>query len=188
VQANYYNMLLVFTETLRLDLKLLVRPAMDIVRQAVAAVILVAATLWLECGGIAILIHWARGFIERGLKGLSPLQSAVLIIQFAAAIVVLHLVLIALWAGFYRFNCLPSWESSFYFSATSYSTVGYGDVVLPRDWRALGPVEGITGVLMTGLSVSVLFAIATRLLESGTRHQSVPEQGKETYPIITTKV
>jgi hypothetical protein len=51
-----------------------------------------------------------------------------------------------------------------YFSATSYSTVGYGDVTLPLKWRMLGPIESITGVLMCGISVSLLFAIATRLV------------------------
>jgi len=70
---------------------------------------------------------------------------------------------------FYRWYCLPSWESSFYFSASSYSTVGYGDVVLPRVCRLLGPVESVTGVLMCGISVSCLFAVATRLIERESR-------------------
>jgi voltage-gated potassium channel len=61
-------------------------------------------------------------------------------------------------------QCLRSWEACFYFSATSYSTVGYGDIVLPPVWRLLGPLEAIMGVLMCGISVSVLFAIATRLI------------------------
>ena len=51
-----------------------------------------------------------------------------------------------------------------YFSASSYATVGYGDVVLPSKWRMLGPLESMIGVLMCGLSVSLLFAIATRLI------------------------
>jgi hypothetical protein len=63
----------------------------------------------------------------------------------------------------YRWLCFPSWEAASYFSASSYATVGYVDVVLPKTWRMLGPLESIIGVLMCGLSVSVLFAIATRL-------------------------
>ena len=57
------------------------------------------------------------------------------------------------------------WEPSFYFSATSYSTVGYGDIVPPRVWRLLGPVESVTGVWMCGMSVSFLFVVATKLVE-----------------------
>jgi hypothetical protein len=36
-------------------------------------------------------------------------------------------------------------------------------------WRTLGPVESITGVLMCGLSASILFAIVLRLVERETR-------------------
>jgi voltage-gated potassium channel len=36
-------------------------------------------------------------------------------------------------------------------------------VVLPARWRMVGPLDSIIGVLMCGLSVSLLFAIATRL-------------------------
>src|SRR5271170_1182577 len=139
--------------------------SMDLARQASAAVFLVTATLLLQCAGMAVLIHWARAHIELGIRGLGPVRSAVLMVRFTTLIIVLHILQILLWAGFYRWLCLPTWEACFYFSAASYSTVGYGDVVLPPVWRLLGPVESITGVLMCGLSVSCLFAIATHLIE-----------------------
>ena len=138
---------------------------MTLVRQAGTAVVLVTLTLSIQCAGIAVLIHWARANVERGVGRLSTLQAAVLMIRFSTLVIVLHFLQILLWSVFYRWYCLPSWESSFYFSATSYSTVGHGDIVLPRVWRLLGPVESVTGVLMCGISVSCLFALATRLVE-----------------------
>jgi voltage-gated potassium channel len=138
---------------------------MTFARQAGTAVLLVALTLWIQCAGIAVLIRWARASVERGLTRLSSLHAAILMIRFSALVVVLHFLQIFLWSVFYRLYCFRSWESSFYFSASSYSTVGYGDVVLPRIWRVLGPVESVTGVLMCGISVSCLFALATRLVE-----------------------
>jgi hypothetical protein len=66
-------------------------------------------------------------------------------------------------------RCFPSSELAFYFSAISYSTVGYGDLILPSNWRLLGPLEAITGVLMSGISVSFLFALVTRLLDRDTQ-------------------
>jgi len=92
------------------------------------------------------------------------LHAAILMIRFSTFVIVLHFLQISFWSAFYRWYCFPSWESSFYFSATSYSTVG-GDVILPRVWRVLGPVESVTGVLMCGISVSCLFAVVTRLVE-----------------------
>ncbi len=110
---------------------------MGFVRQAGVAAILVAMTLWLQCAGMAILLRWVRASIARGTKWLNPWRSAVLMIRFTGVMIVWHILQILLWAGFYRWRCLPSWEPCFYFSATSYSTVGYGDVVLPQVWRML---------------------------------------------------
>jgi hypothetical protein len=134
-------------------------------RQAGTAVFLVTLTLCIQCAGMAVLIRWARANIERGVARLSSFRAAVLMIRSSTLMVVLHFSQIFLWSVFYSQYCLLSWESSFYFSASSYSTVGYGDVVLPHVCRLLGPVESVTGVLMCGISVSCLFAVATRLVE-----------------------
>lgn len=81
-------------------------------------------------------------------------------------ILALHLIEITLWAGVYvSQHWLPNWESSFYFSATSYSTTGYGDIVLPRAWRLTGVMESVTGVLLMGWSAGFFFAIVHRLFE-----------------------
>jgi voltage-gated potassium channel len=143
--------------------------------QAIVAIILVTATLCLQCAGMAVLIHWAKVSIKYGIKSLSAWRASLLMIRFTTALIILHVAEILLWAAAYRWRCLGSWESSFYFSATSYSTVGYGDVVLPRIWRLLGPVESVTGVLMSGISVSVLFAILARLVESDDKGSSADE-------------
>jgi len=137
-------------------------------RQVGAAVVLMTATLVIHTIGMAAFIHYVRARIERGIKGLSPLRGSILMVRFTTAMIILHVLEILLWAGFFRWYCFRSWEPCIYFSAASYSTVGYGDVLLPHVWRLLGPVEGIAGILMSGLSVSLLFVIATRLVESET--------------------
>jgi hypothetical protein len=138
---------------------------MTFLRQASAAAILTTLTLSLQVAGMALLIHWARARLASNIHKLGPVLSAVLMVRFTTAIIALHLSHIVLWTTFYHWQCLPSWETAFYFSTSSYTTVGYGDVVLSQRWRTLGPVESVVGVLMTGLSVSVLFSIMTRLVE-----------------------
>ena len=142
---------------------------MIFVREASAATVLVTLTLLLQCAGIAALISWGRTSLAPEVHRLGPIRSATLMVRFITAFIVLHIFEILLWAGFYRWFCFPFWESAFYFSAASYATVGYGDVVLPRMWRTLGPVESIIGVLMCGLSASLLFAIVTRLVDRETK-------------------
>jgi len=158
---------------------------MTFVNQVVVAIVLVTATLVMQCAGMAVLIHWAKVSIERGLKTLSAWRASLLMIRFTTALIILHFAEILFWATAYRWRCLVSWESSFYFSATSYSTVGYGDVVLPQIWRLLGPVESMTGVLMSGISVSVLFAILVRLVgneDSSSSAEQTPAGNFEDQP------
>jgi voltage-gated potassium channel len=146
----------------------------EFLSQALAATILSALTLAIECAGMAVLIHWVRAYFARGIKTKSLWHTGVLMMRFTSVTILLHLVQTLLWATFYRLQCFRSWESSLYFSATSYSTVGYGDVVLPPVWRLLGPVEAIMGVLMCGISVSVMFAIATRLIGNEAQWSAEP--------------
>jgi voltage-gated potassium channel len=137
---------------------------MNFIRQACAGVVLVALTISLQSAGMAAFINWVRSGFAHRIGRFGAVHSTRLIVRFTTVLFALHLLQILLWAGFYRWFCFPSWGESFYFSITSFSTVGYGDLILPRMWRVLGPVESVTGVLMCGLSVSLLFAIVNRLV------------------------
>src|SRR5215471_4623964 len=108
---------------------------MEYVSQAGAGVVLVALTISLQCAGMAGLIHWARAFLLHRMHRFGTVRSAVLMVRFTSVIVILHMLQILLWAGFYRWSCLQSWESAFYFSMANYSTVGSGDISLPHMWR-----------------------------------------------------
>jgi len=139
------------------------------------AVLLVLITLSVQCVGAAVLINWLRRVIGRESHNLRMSSAALLVMRATVGVIVLQGLIILLWASCYRWACFSSWESSFYFSATSYSTVGYGDVLLPPKWRLFGPLESMLGVLMCGLSVSLLFALVNRLLD---REKAIAPQRK----------
>ena len=56
-----------------------------------------------------------------------------------------------------------------HFTITSFATVGYGDLLLPRFWEISGSLEGMTGALLTGWSVALLVAVV--VLESGEKQR-----------------
>jgi len=134
-----------------------------------ASVILILLTLSLQCAGVAVLILWLRRVTAAEIHKGSLIEAGVLVMQTTIAVMLLHGAVMLLWAGFFRCVCFRSWETAVYFSGTSYTTVGYGDVVLPQQWRLLGPIEGMLGVLMCGISVSLLFALVTRLVGADVR-------------------
>ena len=86
------------------------------------------------------------------------------LIRVASWMVAAHLVEIAIWASFFAWHQMfPDIETAFYFSAVTYTTVGYGDLVLPPKWRLIAGVEGLTGILMCGWSTGFLFAVVSRM-------------------------
>lgn len=89
-----------------------------------------------------------------------------LLVRVVFGLLLLHLLQILVWAACYHWNgCFPDFATSFYYSATSYSTVGYGDVNPPENWRILGAIEAVTGILMFGWSTGVLFSVVNHMQE-----------------------
>ena len=70
-------------------------------------------------------------------------------------------------------NCLPDAESALHFSGASYTTIGFGDVVLPKPWRMFGPIEGLTGML-GGLSAGLFVTLVNGIFaaDSSRRHET----------------
>jgi len=93
--------------------------------------------------------------------------STGIFVRLAGWIVLLHLLEIAGWALFYVLrHALPDFPSALYFSAVTYTTTGYGDVVLPPEWRLVGAVEALTGILMCGWSTGFFVAAVSRALRA----------------------
>jgi Ion channel len=121
---------------------------------------LLALTVTIHATGLSTLLRYASR-----LSATRFWPVTWLLVSVAWWLLLLHLVEISVWALFYWWQkCLPDAESSFYFSGVTYTTVGYGDLVLPREWRLLGPVEGLTGILMCGLSTGFFFAVVSKFL------------------------
>ena len=75
------------------------------------------------------------------------------------------LVQIMLWGGLFLW--LGEFEQAYdaiYHSAVNFSSLGYGDIVMSRERRLLGPLEAVNGVLMLGMSAATLMAIVPHRL------------------------
>ena len=149
--------------------------------QGFVTIILVTLTLILQSVGMAILIQWIKAQFPNGLRQLGLFRSILLVVRFTSLLVCLHVLEILLWASFYRWQFFATWEAAFYFSAANFSTVGAADLLLQQVWRAMGPVESVTGMLMCGFSASFLFAIVTRLIELEDPELVVPHAGTPAY-------
>ena len=126
-----------------------------------AAFGLMALCVTIHAAGITLAIKRLRRDAERARH---VLDGTWLFIVVATWMVVLHLAEISVFGIFYVWRgAMPDITSALYFSAVTYTTTGYGDVVLPQDWRLVGGIEALTGILMCGWSTGFFYAIVSRL-------------------------
>ena len=122
---------------------------------------LVAITVTIHAAGLGMVLSHVLHSKERPETQFWPITW--LFIRVAWLLLLFHLLQVAVWGMFFWWQkCLPDAESSFYFSAVTYATIGYGDLVLPKEWRMLGPIEGFTGILMFGLSTAFFFVVVSK--------------------------
>ena len=125
------------------------------------ALALVATTVAIHAAGISMALKHTLRFTERLATRFWPVTW--LLIRIAWLLILFHLCEIAVWALFFWWQkCLPDVESSFYFSGVTYATLGYGDLLLPKEWRLFGPLEALIGALMCGLSVAYFFGVLAK--------------------------
>lgn len=111
--------------------------------------------------GVTIAMRAVRGHAGRQPRAW---RSVLLFVRIAGRIVLLHLLEIGAWAVVYVWDeAIPDLASALYFSAVTYTTTGYGDLVLSKEWRLVGAVEALTGILMCGWSTGFFFAVVSRL-------------------------
>lgn len=60
-------------------------------------------------------------------------------------------------------GAIPDLATAVYFSTISYAAIGYTDVHIDPDWRLVGAIEGINGLLLLGWSTAFFVAVVTRL-------------------------
>ena len=115
--------------------------------------------------GMTALLRWVNQTVER--IGTRFWFSTWMLVRTAGWIILLHLIGITFWAFFYTWrDAFPDLVSALYFSAVTYTTTGYGDLVLPQEWRLVGGVEALTGILMCGWSAAFFFAVVSRMNET----------------------
>jgi hypothetical protein len=121
---------------------------------------LIALTVIIHAAGLGIVLDGLHSRMRQHTR-FWPITW--LLIRIAWWLIIIHMLEIAVWAFFFWWQkCLPDAESSFYFSGVTYATLGYGDLLLPKEWRMFGPLEALTGSLMVGLSIAFFFVIVSK--------------------------
>jgi hypothetical protein len=85
----------------------------------------------------------------------------------AAVLEVAHALEILVWAWTYDIVQAAAAPDSdlLYFAFVNYTTLGYGDITPVREWRLIGPLTAMNGVLLFGWSAAILFEVLRKTLD-----------------------
>jgi Ion channel len=146
----------------------------------VVAAVLLFCSLLIYAVAMQLIVRLVVAFIRSGAIALNFWKGFALMTITMLITAVGHLAQITLWALAFRLcGELSTFETAFYFSAQSYTSLGYGDVQLSPRWRLLGPLEAIDGLLFFGLSTAVLFAILSSLITSRLNADAAHQSGNQ---------
>jgi len=123
---------------------------------------------------INIMIHAlitlvAVGIARRaGLRHTSRprLHLMTLMVVTALVLIIAHTAEIIIWSLAYAaVDAAPAGSDLLDFAFVNYTTLGYGDVTPLKEWRLVGPITAMNGILMFGWSTAVLFEVLRKTIE-----------------------
>lgn len=107
-----------------------------------------------------------------------PHRPKLVLLLIGVSVWVLGVITAGVWiwaATFYSLGALKTLEESVYFALVSYTTLGFGDVILPHEWRILSGMAGANGFLNFGL-LTALMVEALRHVRLG-QHEARRQRG-----------
>lgn len=126
---------------------------------------LVALTFSVHFAGL-VGLSWVmrRGYMRRPDRAAGVAWQGATIIGMVMGLFALHSIQIWIYALTYmavgQFDAL---EPALYFATSTFTTVGFGDIVLPPEWRMLAAAESMNGFLLIGWSTAFLVSVTARV-------------------------
>ena len=128
------------------------------------ATFMVGLTVTIHFGGLLGLLWLLRGSGHRFRPQESAAGHGAVTVIVVLGLVGIHTAAGSPYAVAYMgVGALHDFEAALYFSTTSFTTIGYGDVVLDHKWRLVGAIEGANGLLLFGWSTAFLISVTGRM-------------------------
>ena len=126
--------------------------------------LLIAVTCRIHVEGMLLASITMRSKLGYGQSGPMRRQvywlMAIVLIMFLVAVVQ-----VLVWALVYvGLDAIQGLEQALYFSMVTFTTLGYGDVVLTEDWRLLASIQAVNGIILFGWSTAIILAAVQRII------------------------
>ena len=130
------------------------------------AVTMTFSTVVIQALGLMGIIHFVGFELRIGRAGVQFWRDVGIIAAVALVSLAAHVLAIATWGLVFSFcGEFSELARAIYHSGMNYTTLGDSDKVMSPAWRLLAPLEAANGMLMFGVSTTMLFAVIQRLMQ-----------------------
>lgn len=127
------------------------------------ATAMVCATSLTHYLGIVLIVKLLR---ERPRHRRPParFRPAAAVLFVILCLFAVHTVEIWMYAAlYYLVGASETFEAALYFSTVTFTTLGYGDIILDERWRLISAIEAANGIILFGWSTAFLAAVISKL-------------------------
>jgi voltage-gated potassium channel Kch len=143
-----------------------------------ASILIAAASAWVMEMAFERGHHWLMR---------EPHRPKLFLMIAVIAIWILAVVTAGVWlwaAAFLLIGVFPTLEEAVYFSTVTFTTLGFGDVLLPKEWRLLAGMAAANGLLNFGLLTALMVEALrhVRLGQIERRHRVRQPDASQAHP------
>ena len=114
--------------------------------------------------------------VTPGAPRLKTLGNIRLLMAVMLILMLGNLLQIAIWGALFPWlGEFTEFSEAAYHSAVNYASLGYGDIVMSKNWKLLGPLEAVNGVLMCGMTAGVLMGMMQMQIKQIVRSKQLLE-------------
>jgi voltage-gated potassium channel Kch len=125
--------------------------------QVLLGSVLILLTTVIHAGGMSVGLRWLKMMVSGRLELDSFLTRSLVVGTVVFTMFTATIIEASVWATTYiALGVLSGFEEALYFSTVTYTTLGYGDVVLADRWRLLSSFQAANGVIMFGWTTAVI--------------------------------
>ncbi len=134
---------------------------------------LIIATVIIHAFSLNLMMQWLEQYAGLFLENFPKLWKIPLLVITVLGVFITHIIQIWIWAVFYLIvDALPNFEEALYFSTSTFTTVGFGDIVLDKTWRLISAFQSANGFILFGWSTAFIFEVMSKLYQEATLNKT----------------
>lgn len=103
--------------------------------------------------GVSVSMRFGAWLVQRQHE----FRTALALVVATLWLMLAHIIGVWIWAAtFLILGIFSSLEPALYFSIVSFTTLGFGDIIITEQWRLLSGIAAANGLLLFGLSTAFL--------------------------------